>query len=493
MPDSPLFDQYKLMDRKKIGAMSDSGSKEDIKETLFVAAEYGPSQMATAMLIRGLLNFKVAQATKKKTTDPERWLANLPMLCSDVNRLKPVMYINPKDKNQWLKGVDLGPYELQRFIANSSSVFQKQIPATFKALLVEVLRIPPVKGRLVDSYTAQFLCDNKLIDKVELGPALKLGTRKRPTTLEIKTFIEQFSHLPSEYVPTINGRKFDNHLRLDKCEWQTVSLQKRFSECLQDWNRYWHTDRASLNGYKNNKSWYNHVFRVLDFIGQANSPPWSNLKTCLKTDSAAKELCANLRIPGHYGSPPTGKELHDFKEFYRIKKLNQPPRESILVFLSGNQNIMNPGVKLIDELYQFNYKLNRDEDLTLLRSNLPCALPGGWMDMQYLQMHGRWLQPLFYNIASSSVKMYFAFELYWVPQGIEERVKGAHPTNLVFDDERTSFPSQGSWWVIQTVEIEIRLNGESVTTEILPLHNYSWEVFDSKPDFPKIRWPSPFS
>ena len=486
-----LFDQYKLMDRKKIGAMSDTGGKEGIKDTLVTAALDGASQMATAMLIRGLLNFNVAQATKKNTTDPERWLANLPMLCSDVNRLKPVRYINPKDTKNFLMTVDLSTYSLQQFIANSSSVFQKQIPATFKALLVEVLRIQPVKGRLVDSYTAQFLYDNNLIEKVDLGPALKLGTRKRPTALEIKTFIEQFSHLPPEYVPSINGRKVD-HFRLDRFQWATASLLKIFSQCLVDWNRYWDTDPTSLYGFKTSKSWYNHVFRVLDFVGQANSPPWSNLKTCLENNANAKELCRNLRIPGHYGLPPTEKELHDFKEFYRIKKSNQPPRESILVFLSGCQNLLFCGTIILDEVYHFNDKLDNDKDLTLLRSNLPCALPGGWTDIQYLQMFRRWAQPLSYNIASSSVKMYFAFELYWVPEGIGQRNISADPTNRVFDDERTSFPSQGSWWVIQTVEIEIRLNGDSVIIEILPLHNYSWEVFDSKPDFPKTRWPSPY-
>lgn len=476
--------------------MSDSGSKEDIKETLFAAAEHPASQMATAMLIRDLLNFKVAQATdKNNTTDPERWLTNLPMHIADVNRLKPKDYIiartnfaNPEVRTIPRKTIDLDTFKLQQFIANSSSWFKKQIPATFKALLDQVItKLPQLKSRLVDSYTAKFLMSNDVsgITDNDVRNALIVGTRKRPTALEIKTFIEQLCKLPQEVLGGRSSKTFT-----ESCSWRAYQFKKIFEQCVVDWERYT-IDRPRSNGYVLDQGWNIHVFQVLEFVKmQHRLSEWSKLQDFLKG---------------------RGRHIWEYVRNTRpfAATTNIYTGASWLVFFSVNQAIQTPGVFLSEEIPQLGKSIadaDKPQEFPELgynkpgfipkqkleKSNLQCALPGGWMDIQYLQIHSRWFQTFDYNVSRNSFIYYQAYELYWVPQGIEHRNFQGDPHAKLYESERNSFPSQGSWWVILKADISISRNYNYGTVTINPIgQNYSWEVFDSKPDFPKIIWPIP--
>ena len=477
-PMPTLFDQYKSMDRGSTKRFAAGGGKDTIKYTLIAAAKHPASQMATAMLIRDLLNFKVAQATdKKNTTDPERWLTVLPMHIAAVNNLRPKTGVDNNNIKIDLPD-DLNEFYLRAFIANSSYVFQKQIPATFKALLVEVLKIPPVKGRLVDSYTAKFLNDNdKLISEAEVRPALIVGTRKRPTALEIKTFIEQLCHLPRESLYSIASVTF-NEVRT----FLTLPLSKVFMQCVVDWNRAT-IDKADVCGYSANQGWNIHVFKVLEFVKNVDPlSTWADLKENLERHEC-RSLWNRLANSGRLGQLPTTNK------FNRLPNLTEPSRESWLVFLSGNQGLWTPSVFLVNEIALSGEKLKLGYLLNAEENKNPCALPGGWTDMEYMQIYVRWVQPLAYNVASRSFKLCYAYELYWVPQGIEQRNNKAQPLTSVNHDERTSFASQRSWWVILTLDIGFVTTNNTVITN--SVGNYSWEVFDSKPGFPKPRWPIP--
>ncbi len=493
----PLFDQYKLMDRGATKKFADAGGKDTIKNILIAAANKQDSQIATALLIRDLLNFKVAQATdKKNTTDPERWLKILPTHIEAVNKLLP-----QNDVNSLLTEINL-----RQFIANSSSIFQRQIPGTFKAVLDEVIRLPGVKSRLVDSYTAKFLKSNSVagITDNDVRNAHNVETRKRPTALEIKKFLMQFCNLPKDCFPTLDkNQNFDS-----ACTWVPISLTEYCRLCINDWDRNTNDYLAvDYIGYTIDQGWNIHVFKVLEFVKKVGSHSnWAPLKTNLTSGQGVSlwnKLTKSLRLE----QLPTIKIFNRFNkesklhEESKLQNITEPPAASWLVFCSGVQTLFPPITFMCGMFSLFASVMvgRRDEAeyaiaaIQNLEKKAPkCALPGGWTDMQYMQIHLREMKPLSYNLVSKSFKKYAAYELYWVPQGIEQRSYNNNISNLVGDDEIASFPTQGSWWVILTLEIGFEQTNNTIQPKLVG-QRYSWEVFDSKPHSPRTTWPNPNS
>ena len=489
------FDDYKLMDRGATKNFADAGGKEAIKNILIAAVKNEASRIATALLIRDLLNFKVAQATdKKNTTDPERWLKILPTHIAAVSKLGPTNHKGVKLLN------DLNEANLRLFIANSSSVFQRQIPGTFKALLDVVIILPDVKSRLVDSYTAKFLKSNGVAGITD-ADVLNVGTRKRPTAVEIKKFFEQLCLLPDESIyGTMPGffKVFDDMKPL---------LSDKFLQCLVDWPRL--IPYNPLIGHTVDQGWNIHVFKVLEFVEKVEKhSPYAVLKDMIRLDPFMR-LWKLVSIGGlRSGQLPTIKIFDRFKNLREPPKLieppngrnlTEPPSASWLVFLSGSQGIYGAvQCWVVNQFYCMGGAYGKGEksrvgiDQTSIKnlenSNVVCELPGGWMDMQYMQIRSRYVTPLRYDLSKKSFKLYFAFELYWVPQGIKERNYNAEVTDDVGNDEKISFSSQGSWWVSLTHDIEFLITPHSITLKPKTMY---WEVFDTKPRFPRVKWPNP--
>lgn len=463
-----LFDQYKSMDRGLTKKFAAGGGKETIRLTLLEAARNDRSKAATMLLIRDLLYIKAAQARDKGNTELlGRMHASLPTRIALVNNLRPERIVHSNMTTTELE--DLDTFKLQQFIANSSSVFQRQIPDTFRRLLVELLGpdFSNVKNYLVDSYTAYFLCNNKLISEGDVRNAgiVPAGERKRPNASQMKAFIVQI----------LNINQFDKsalaHKALEFCKIPT--------QVVVDMARFIDPKSKDSFGLSKDKKWLLHVFKCHEFILEAIS---------------------RGKLDGARGMTTIGGYPVVSSAFASIKpQINSDyAKPGWLVYFSLQQYFFLISGRLPNIFYH-HWLDTKDNKKDPACDNLQCDLPGGWADYRHIYMFCRYQTPTCYDVIRQSVKYSFVYQLFWVVNPVERR----NETDLESNPENIPFGSNGQsssfCWVILTVNC--RLSFPPITLDAIPTHirfegidnNYEVEVFDSKPEYPKIKWPNLFS
>jgi hypothetical protein len=167
-----FFDQYRAIDRKAVAATD----KNDIKARLLAAIQNPQTKDPAAKIIKALLDFKVAQKNGN-ATNAELKLTTLHTNIQKLNALAE-------------RGVPQLTFdELQKFVRNSSALFQRALPSTFKSLLEGVLRDVQVRSRLVDTSTAALLRDNGLITADDARSAIPACSQDRPTLAEVNRWL----------------------------------------------------------------------------------------------------------------------------------------------------------------------------------------------------------------------------------------------------------------------------------------------------------------
>ena len=468
----PLFDQYKSMDRGLIKKFSDGGGKETIRITLREAVKEEKSREATVLLIRDLLYFKVAQARDKKNTEvPERMLASLPMRIASVNSIRSKIKILP-DYTRLDLPHDLNESYLRAFIANSSYVFQKEIPATFKALLAEILGggrdFPNVKNLLVDSYTAKFLLDNNLINEGDVRNArnVTFGERKRPNALQVKELIVQI----------LDIYKFHTCLKSAPKEFSRIIL-----DVTKDEARY--ITGKVTSGFGKDKQWLNNVFKCHEFIDEAQ-------KRGKLID--AKEA-TGLGAYKEMRSVLAGRK--SYMALFPKAKTNW------LVYFSLLQLHSLAANRLHGYFYR-RWEATRNGELDTdphSFDKLQCALPGGWEDWRHIYVIVRYTSPTSYDSVKQSFNYLLVYQLFWVENPVERSGdSGVILEQEILEPGIVNGKSQVICWV--TITVKFKYSFPPITFDSIPSYidfegmdpHYEVEVFDSKPEYPRIKWPSLF-
>lgn len=239
---------------------------------------------------------------------------------------------------------------------------------------------------------------------------------------------------------------------------------------------------VGINGFGQDKTWLNHLFKCYQLIESAcaSNPSWSDVKTCVQIMTDYKAI--KLLLQGVKGY---------MTRFSRAKA-------NWLVFVSLQQIFVLSGGTVNRWLHGHWLRSQNGVRDVELNYDLPCSLPGGWEDMRHIYFVFRYASPTSYDEIKQSFKFKYVWELFWVQNPVSGFLNTSQESDPNFKppDIRTDSQGQATWWV--TATLKFNFNIPSIDINRPPPHistlatepHYEVEVFNSKPEYPRIKWPS---